>query len=82
MTTTLWTFEFCRNSIGVWDRQWHATREQAEAARAEMIREGFDPSRQDGEYGALGDVHDVSINLSRAGVLDFARTYAVDNGAD
>jgi hypothetical protein len=85
MRVTLYSFEFCTSNVGVWDRDWHLTHADAVAARKARCDEvAADPESvcdMDGTYGDVGEVHTVDVELTSAGLLEFARDYAVDRGA-
>lgn len=76
-TVTLYYIEFVDNGIGVWDKQWFATKEEAEAEYDRKIREDeYDPELDDGSEGGISGPHDVEIQLTPPGLLDFANEYA------
>jgi hypothetical protein len=84
-TVTLCYFEFCNNNMGVWDREWFLTREEAETARQARAdsmgtEPGDDAEEEDlcGEYGDVSEVLDEPVTLSAEGLLAFARNFAVD----
>jgi hypothetical protein len=86
VTVTLCYFEFCSNNMGIWDREWFLTREEAEKARQEradsMGTEPGDANAEEedlcGEYGDVSEVLDEPVTLSAEGLLAFARNFAVD----
>jgi hypothetical protein len=80
-TATLYSFEYVPNNLGVWDRRWFESAADAESERAGLIdREGYDPDREGGDWGCIGDVETITVPLTAAGLLDFANTYAIDGG--
>lgn len=79
-TVTLYNFEFVANNMGIWDREWFATREEAEAARQakiEKLGSTNDPDNLSGEYGEVSLVCFTTVELTAEGVLDFAANFAV-----
>jgi len=84
-TVSLCYFEFCSNNMGIWDREWFLTHEEAERARQERAKsmgtslDNTDEDDLSGEYGDISDVRDETVTLSAEGLLGFARNFAVDN---
>jgi hypothetical protein len=84
---TLFYFEFCQNNLGVWDREWFLTREEAETARenrADSIGTDLDETDDEdlcGEYGDISEVQEEQVPLTTAGLLAFANNFAVDSDA-
>lgn len=83
-TVTLYSYELVPGGLGIFDREWFPTREAAEEARAQRIkRDGYRKPADGltGEQLEIGDVEPIDVELSAAGVLSFAREYAIDSGA-
>ena len=84
LTATLCYFEFCNNNMGIWDREWfltHEDAEQARKARADDMGTNLDDSDEEdrsGEYGEISEVREEVVTLSAEGLLEFARNFAVD----
>jgi hypothetical protein len=74
---TLWTFQVA-NSLGVWESHWFGTREEAKGKRQYLIDIGRAVLRpeQTGELGDVTQVFKVEVQLSKVGVLAFARNWA------
>jgi hypothetical protein len=79
MKIKLFYVEFLPSCLGAWDREWYATRKEADAAFTRKRAEGFS-TRVEGTQGALEHVTRIEVELTPQGVLDFARHYAVDRG--
>lgn len=81
-TTTLWQVEFCANNMGIYDRAWFATRPEAAAWRRDRIKSGdSNPRTEQGCYGSIDKPEKVKVELTVAGLLQFANNWAVDRGA-
>lgn len=79
---TLHYVEFCINNIGIWDRAWFATEEEAQADYDKRIASGeFNANRDDGSYGSIIEPQCTEVALSIDGLLHFANNFAVDRGA-
>ncbi len=85
MKVTLWTFEFCINNIGVWDRMWALSADELETKRGQlrdMIDDHITPDDLlDGSCGQHSTPARVEVELTPRGLLNFAEEYAVDRGA-
>jgi hypothetical protein len=81
-TVTLFYFEYVANNLGVWTREWFATREAAEQGRIDRAKSlGVNPNRESemcGEYGDLGDVEETLVECTPEGILTFANNFACD----
>lgn len=77
-TVTIWRIQLVRNNLGVWDSEWFATPAEARKRFKELIREGYDPDSDDGTYGSLLEPEEVTVPLTKEGLLDFANRFAVD----
>ena len=81
-TITLWYYEFVSNNIGIWDRAWFASEQEARegyaAACTEYDQDPETPKEPTGEYGDVAEPQSVEVELTAAGVLAFAQNFAVD----
>lgn len=81
MKATLWYVEFVENGLGIWDRAWFATKEEAEAGRQVLLAShGGQRQELTGAYGDVDVVQSVEVELTPEGVLEFAREFAIDGG--
>lgn len=80
---TLHYFEMVSNGLGVYDRSWHLSREDAEEERERLIEEeGYEETEEpDGSEGQIGSVKSEVVQLTPEGLLSFAQSYAVDSGS-
>jgi hypothetical protein len=77
MKVTLYRVQLVPGELGYWDSIWFATRGAARAERKRYIEEeGYNPKLDGGEYHAIMGVERIHVELSQAGVLEFAGHYA------
>lgn len=78
----LYFFEHVDNNHGRYSREWFDTAEAATKARDAMLNDGWhrEPDEEEGgltgEYGQVGPVDDVLVEMSTAGIVRFANGYA------
>jgi hypothetical protein len=77
-TIRLWNVTFCANNIGVWDREWFHTEEEAKAFRRAFVQQWGESQEQDGTCGDCYQPEAVDIEPTAEGLLAFASNYAVD----
>lgn len=75
----LWTVEFCTNDLGVWDRMWFLTEEEAADYYLAFVKEHGLRYEQTGEDGDCYPPARVGIEPNAQGLLWFANAYAVDS---
>lgn len=82
-TVTLHYVEFMTSSIGVWDKQWFLTEEEARDHFTKLVEKGYHDANEDWDdedHPVVGPYCE-EVELTRDGILRFANTYAVDTGA-
>ena len=78
-TATIWRVQYMPNSMGVWDAVWAATKALARESMEDLAQEGYYvPEDPRGDYHEMTEPKEVTVELSPAGLLQFAQNYAVD----
>jgi hypothetical protein len=78
MRITLYYYEYVANSLGVWNREWFASKSEARKARREKWRSlGGRRNTGTGEYGDVSRMLETQVEPSAEGILDFAQNFAL-----
>lgn len=81
MIANLWYVELVSNGLGIWDKEWYATRSEASARFKELQQKGYSTRTCDGGQGSLVAPRMEKIELTPEGVLQFANNFAIDTGS-
>jgi len=75
---TLYYFEYVANNLGVWNREWFASKSAARKERSIRWRSlGRRRNTESGTYGDVSQVFDTQVKPTAEGILEFAQNFAL-----
>jgi hypothetical protein len=76
-TVKLWYVEYCENNLGLWNRGWFDSEEEADECYRQLLAEHGGPREElCGNYGDAFAPQAVFVPPNADGILGFARDYA------